>query len=267
MIKVFGVPNALCALQCLSYGFDHLYLSGGQLHAFEHGLPDLNILSQDEVLQSALKIGRCRPTEFWVDIDAGECSNLKLKHFLDKLRHAFVTGVQIEDQPLHKRCGHRSGKQVISAEMMVRRIVTIKEYAPELKVIARTDALSLEDADHLKRRLKLYEEAGADILFIEALESAEQLKYIKEYVHKALLVNRTEFGKTPYLSDHYWAEAKYHLLPISLARMMHQTVEKALERLSTSDCQESLQDKMLTRQRLYSLIEYEEKESMYNSLG
>lgn len=266
MKKVLGVPNTLTALQCLSFGFDHLYLSTGQLHAFEYGYPDLNILSSEEIVQAASKIGRCQPQEFWVDIDSGECSNLKLARFIEKLIKVGVTGVQIEDQPMSKRCGHRDGKQVIPAELMVKRLISIRERCSKVKIIARTDALGLESEEQLQRRLELYESAGADIIFVEALESSEQIQKIKSYLKKPILVNRTEFGKTPHLSDESWKEADYHLLPISLARLMHKTVELALEKLSLSDCQEELISSMLTREELYRLIDYQSMENSYLSL-
>ena len=263
MKKVLGVPNALAALQCLSYGFDHLYLSTGQLHAFEYGYPDLNILSSDEIVQAASKIGRCKPQEFWVDIDSGQCSNLKLMRYVEKLEKNGVTGVQIEDQPMSKRCGHRQGKQVISPELMVKRIISIKEHFNNIKIIARTDALGLESMESLIRRVELYESAGADIIFIEALENAQQLDQVALSCSLPILVNRTEFGKTPHLCDDYWKKARYHLLPISLSRLMHKTLEVALEKLSTSDCQEQLSQSMLTRDELYELINYQQQENEY----
>ena len=240
MTKVIGVPNALCAIQCMECGFDHLYVSGGQLHAFEYGYADLNILSINEIVTAVSKISRMQPRELWVDIDAGECSNLKLARNIEMLAHAGASGVQIEDQPLTKRCGHREGKSVIQADVMCKKLQSIKESHSDLKVIARTDALYLEQENVFYQRLQRYVDAGADIIFIEAMNSIEQLQEIKKVIEKPILVNRTEFGKTPNLCDRYWEIADYHLLPITLSRIMHGAVSEALKRLSTENCQEDL---------------------------
>lgn len=266
MTKVLGVSNTLSALQCLKHGFDHLYISGGQLHAFEYGLADLNILGLEELLEVVKKVKRARPKELWVDIDAGQCSNLKLSYHLEKLAVAGATGVQIEDQPLTKRCGHRDGKSIIDIETMVKRIKTIKKSQAGLKVIARSDALHLETQETFQRRIELYQESGADILFIEALTCKEQLEFIKGFAQVPVMVNRTEFGKTPNLSDSYWELAQYHLLPITLSRLMHGIIDKALTLLAEKDGQTQLLDQMLTRDELYSLIDYQASEKEYCSL-
>lgn len=265
MRKVLGVPNALAAKQCLKFGFDHLYISGGQLHAFEYGLPDLNILSFDELEKATSKIASSYPKELWVDIDAGECSNLKLSRQVIKLMNSGATGVQIEDQSLSKRCGHRDGKSVITAQLMTDRIKSIKDSC-DIKIIARTDALHIEERDNFELRLEEYIKAGADIVFIEALDKAQTLEEIKKNVSVPVLVNRTEFGKTPHLNDEYWQAADYHLLPISLSRIMHKALETALVQLKERDCQEALIEEMLTRGELYDLIDYENYESQYCSL-
>ena len=265
MTKVLGVPNALAAKQCLQLGFDHLYISGGQIHAFEYALPDLNILSFEELNQATAKIALSAPTELWVDIDAGECSNLKLSRQVRRLEHSGATGVQIEDQNLSKRCGHREGKSVVKPALMADRIKNVKDTC-SLKVIARTDALHLEDRNEFYLRLEQYSAVGADILFIEALDNIETLKEIKKIITIPIVVNRTEFGKTPHLSDQYWKIADYHLLPISLSRIMHKALQRALKKIKYEDCQEDLMSQMLTRKELYELIDYEAYESQYCSL-
>lgn len=267
MIKVIGVPNGLAAKQCLARGFDHLYLSSAHLHSFEHALADLNILSFEDTLKNCQRFSQSNPSELWVDIDAGQCSNHQLSYFIDKLVQSGATGVQIEDQPLDKRCGHRPDKSIVKKDRMIERIKAIKTTVNPPKVIARTDALALERSTDFQERLESYQEAGADIIFVEALTDNKQVGVIKQYIDIPLMVNRTEFGLTPNLSDSYWGQADYHLFPLTLSRLMHKVVDKALESLCSDHGQEHLAKEMLTREELYELIDYHRLERSYKPLN
>src|SRR5699024_4736212 len=180
-------------------GFQSLYLSGGALTASK-GLPDIGILTSTEVADRASEVIRATNLPMLVDIDTGFGGVLNVARTAMEMIEAKVAAVQIEDQQLPKKCGHLNGKQLVTAEEMAQKIKTIKEVAPTLIVIARTDARANEGLPAAIERAKIYVEAGADAIFPEALESDEEFKQFSADITVPLLANMTEFGQTPYLT-------------------------------------------------------------------
>lgn len=197
IVKVPGAHDGMAALIAKQAGFEALYLSGAAFTASK-GLPDLGIMNSNELADRAEELIRATNLPLLVDIDTGFGGVLNTIRTALEMYEKRVAAVQIEDQKLPKKCGHLDGKQIVSTEEMVQKIKAIKEVAPTLVVVARTDAVSVEGVDSAILRAQEYVEAGADIIFTEALTSAEDFVHFREKVDAPLLANMTEFGKTPY---------------------------------------------------------------------
>lgn len=258
-----GVFNALTAILAEKMGFKAVYVSGAAVTA-SLGLPDLGIITMDEMVRIVSYICDSVDIPVIVDIDTGYGEVLNVVRAVREFEKIGVAAVQIEDQVLPKKCGHLSGKQLVSPFEMARKIKAIVETRrdPDFVVIARTDARGVTGFDDAVERAKIYLEAGADVIFPEALESEEEFAEFASKVRAPLLANMTEFGKSPLIEAWKLEKMgyKFAIYPVTMLRVAMHSMKKALSLLREKGTQRELLPEMLTRKELYELIGYHEYE-------
>lgn len=263
-----GAFNALTAMQIERAGFHGVYVSGAALSA-ARGLPDIGLLSLTEVVSDAGTIAKAVEVPAIVDADTGFGPPLWVARAVKEFEQAGLAGVQIEDQELPKKCGHLSGKRLVSTGDMVNKICAACDVRrdKEFFIVARTDARAVEGLDAAVRRARVYIDAGADAIFPEALESADEFRTFagrlaKEGGKAPLVANMTEFGRTPYLSVGEFEDLGYRLVlfPVTALRMATKAVDQMLSELKYRGSQRDLLERMHTRQELYDLLRYTEYE-------
>ena len=263
-----GAFNALTAMQIERAGFHALYISGAGLSA-ARGLPDIGLLSLTEVVSDAATIANAVAIPAIVDVDTGFGPPLVVMRTVKEFEQAGLTGIQIEDQELPKKCGHLPGKRLVSTSDMVNKICAASEARRDRAffIIARTDARAVEGLEAAVRRARAYIDAGADAIFPEALESADEFRafarqLMKEGGKAPLVANMTEFGKTPYLSVAEFEDLGYRLVlfPVTALRMATKAIDHMLAELRSRGTQRNLLAQMQTRQQLYDLLRYAEYE-------
>ncbi len=260
-----GVFAPSIALLVEKAGFEAAYLSGAALTGL-YAMPDLGIITLTELVDMVRMITRVSRIPLIVDADTGFGEALNVVRTVRELEEAGAAAVQIEDQVLPKKCGHLSGKQLVPAEEMVKKIRAAVEARRHLLVVARTDARGVEGLEAAIERAQLYVEAGADIIFPEALRSEEEFAEFAKHVKAPLLANMTEFGKTPYIPAKRFEELGYKIVifPVTLFRVAMGAMRKALRVLAEKGSQVDLLDEMMTRKEFYELIgyyAYEERDS------
>lgn len=196
IIVAIGVYNPIVGLLARKTGFNCLYLSGAAFSA-SLGLPDLSLIELSEIAAMTRYIYRATNVPIIVDVDVGFGELLNVAKTAKEMFESKAAAIQIEDQKLPKKCGHLSGKELIDAQHMAEKIQIAKKSAKDLLLIARTDAKAIYGLDEAIKRAKLYAEAGADIIFPEALENKEEFSAFSKAIDVPLLANMTEFGKTP----------------------------------------------------------------------
>ena len=264
-VAVPGACNALTALQIEQAGYEAVYVSGAAVSA-ARGLPDIGLISLAEMAAEAGTIARAVAIPTLVDADTGYGPPSAVMEAVRAFEQAGVAGMQIEDQDAAKKCGHLSGKRLIPLEEMVAKIAAAVDARcnRDFVIVARTDARSVEGLEAAIQRARAYVEAGADVLFPEALLSAEEFGSFSTEMRKGaisvpLIANMTEFGKTPYLSVGEFDALGYRavLFPVSTLRVAARAVEKLLMELKFFGSQRNSLDRMMTRQELYDLLRYE----------
>jgi len=256
-----GVPNAAMARQVERAGFDAVYISGAGLANATAGVPDIGLLTLTEVAQLAGYIVNAVNIPAIVDADTGFGGPENVARTIRELEHAALAGCHIEDQEFPKRCGHLAGKTLVPAEEMMEKIQTAvaARRDPDFLIIARTDARGVEDFASAVERAQKYMEAGADAIFPEALQNADEFRDFAKEVEIPLLANMTEFGKSPLLSFSELAEFGYRMVifPMSAMRVALKASEEFLCALKRSGTQADWIDEMQTRQELYELLDYD----------
>lgn len=264
-----GAFNALVAKLIERAGFDAIYISGAGL-ANSAGLPDVGLLTLTEVAAEAKLICNSVSVPVILDADTGFGEAINVGRTVRELEQVGLAGIHIEDQEFPKRCGHLPGKRLVSAKAMIEKIQAAKDARtdPDFLIIARTDARGVTNLEDAIQRAMLYVEAGADALFPDALQSAEELAAFSKGVATTfattartplLLANMTEFGKTPYLNVNELESLGYHLIifPLTLMRVMLKSVDIALQDLKETGGQVKLLDDMMTREELYEVLDYQ----------
>ncbi|MFP3261161.1 MAG: isocitrate lyase/phosphoenolpyruvate mutase family protein, partial [Sulfolobus sp.] len=203
-----GVFNPFTALLAEKVGFKAVYLSGGALTS-SLGLPDLGVITLDEVAWMVRRIREVTDIPIIVDADTGFGEAINVYRAVKVLERAGANAIQIEDQVLPKKCGHLNGKEVVRPKEMVEKIKAALKARKEMLVIARVDSRGVYGLDDAIERGKMYLEAGADIIFPEALESKEEFARFAKEVKSPLLANMTEFGKTPLITAQEFKEMGY----------------------------------------------------------
>jgi methylisocitrate lyase len=260
-----GVFNPAVALLAEEAGFECLYFSGAAF-ANALGLPDVGVTTLTEVAEAAGRVSAAVPSlPPIVDVDTGFGEAINISRTVREMEKAGAAAIQVEDQVMPKRCGHLDGKEVVEPAEMAKKIIAAKAAARTgIVIIARTDAAETEGLEGAIERARLYQRAGADVIFPEALKSAEEFAEFAKNVEGPLLANMTEFGKTPYLSlsDFSGLGGGYKLVifPVTTFRVSMKAVRDALSELSRSGTQKSLLEKMLTRDDFNKLIDYRSME-------
>ncbi|MBS0288283.1 MAG: methylisocitrate lyase [Proteobacteria bacterium] len=272
-LQLPGVINAYAAKLAQSVGFKALYLSGAGVANANFALPDLAMTSLNDVLGTVQQIVNATDLPLVVDADTGWGSPLNVKRTFQMLSQAGAAGAHIEDQTEAKRCGHRQGKQLVSAIEMVTKIKAAldgREHDSFL-VMARTDAFAVEGEKGALERALMYQAAGADALFIEALTSLEQYAVFTKALSIPVLANITEFGKTPLYTKAELAKqgVAIVLYPLSAFRAMNAAALKVYKAIYEQGTQQSVVDLMQNRNELYQFLNYEQFEKEldnYNQL-
>jgi len=262
ILRFPGAYNPLTAKLIEEIGYDGIYVSGGVM-SNDLGYPDIGLTTLKEVSYRANQIARVTNLPTIVDVDTGFKSCEETVNIFEKLG---ITGIHIEDQISQKRCGHLDNKELISKEEMIKKIkLSINSRKDKnFKIIARTDANSVEGLDKMIERAKAYQDAGADIIFPEALLDEKEFEKVRKNLNIYLLANMTEFGKTKLFSYKQLENLGYNIVvyPVTTQRLAMKSVEEGLKDIFERGHQNNIIDKMQTRKRLYELVEYEK----YNSL-
>jgi len=263
-----GVPNAAMARQVERAGFDAVYISGAGMANATAGVPDIGLLTMTEVVRLAGYIANAVTIPAIVDADTGFGSAENVARTIHELEAAGLAGCHIEDQEFPKRCGHLGGKSLADLEEMVAKIkaAVASRRDPNFMIIARKDARAVEDFDSTLQRAKRYVEAGADGIFPEALQSADEFKAFAREVKAPLLANMTEFGKSPLLSFQELSDFGYKMVifPMSAFRVSMKASEEFLRDLKKRGTQSDWIGKMQTREQLYELFDYDPAADSWN---
>lgn len=257
VLAVPGVFNGLTGLLAKRAGAKALYLSGAAFSA-SMGMPDVGLVTLDEVARAARQIVRVTRLPLVVDADTGFGSALNVMRTVRELEGARCAAIQIEDQVDPKRCGHLEGKQVTSIEQMAEKVAAAARAKQHLVVIARTDARATHGLDAAVKRGLAYREAGADVIFPEALETEDEFRAYAGKVPGPLLANMTEFGRTPYITAARFHKMGYKVVifPMTAFRVMLKSVLQTYVELLGRGTQRRLLGKMMTRNEIYDLIDY-----------
>lgn len=263
ILKIPGTHDGMAALMAKQTGFDILYLSGAAYTA-SRGLPDLGIITSEEMAGRAKDIVRAVNLPILVDIDTGYGGILNVARSAREMMEARVAAIQIEDQDLPKKCGHLNGKKLVSKEEMAQKIKTIREVAPSMVIIARTDAAGVEGLEEAVERAKFYINAGADAIFPEALITESDFRTFSNQINVPLLANMTEFGKTPYYTASEFESFGFNMViyPVTSLRVAAKAYEQVFQEIASKGTQQNQLDHMQTREELYNTIRYYDYEDL-----
>lgn len=270
-LQIIGTINANHALLAKRAGFRAIYLSGGGVAAGSMGLPDLGITTLDDVLTDVRRITNICDTPLLVDADTGFGSSaFNIGRTVKDLIKAGAAAMHMEDQVGAKRCGHRPNKEVVSKAEMVDRIKAAVDARTDdnFQIMARTDALAVEGLDATLDRIHAYVEAGADLIFPEAIRTLEDYKKVSSVVSKPILANITEFGLSPLFGrDELKANGVSMILyPLSAFRAMNKAAENVYEAVRRDGTQANVVDTMQTREELYERINYHSYEQAIDKM-
>ena len=263
LLRFPGAYNPLCAKLIAEIGFDGVYVSGAVM-SNDLGVPDIGITTLKQVSYRAEQISKVTDLPTIVDADTGfKNCHATISAFEEK----GLSGCHIEDQIDEKRCGHLDNKEIISTDLMVKKIKeAVKAKKDEnFLLIVRTDANGVEGIDKTIKRIKAYEDAGADMIFPEAMKNEQEFEKVRKNTKCFLLANMTEFGKSKLLNIKELQNLGYNLViyPVTTQRLAMKSVEDGLKTMFSDGHQNNIIDKMQTRKRLYELVEYEK----YNTPG
>jgi len=262
ILRIPGAYNPLTAKLIEEIGYDGVYVSGGVM-SNDLGYPDIGLTTLKDVSYRSNQIARITNLPTIVDIDTGFKS---CKKTIETFENFGITAVHIEDQIEQKRCGHLENKELIVKEEMIKKIKECVNSKKDknFKIIARSDAKSVEGIDKMIDRCKAYVDAGAEIVFPEALHNEKEFEVIRKSLNCYLLANMTEFGKSKLLNFKELENLGYNIViyPVTTQRLAMKSVEDGLRDIFNNGHQNNIIDKMQTRKRLYDLVEYEK----YNSL-
>ena len=261
ILIVPGAYDALIARMIEKVGFDAVYMTGGGTVNALTGLPDNGLITLTEMVMNARYMAQATSIPIISDADTGYGNAVNVMRTVREFEKAGVAAIHLEDQVAPKRCGHLEGKEVVTTEEMVGKIraACAARNDPDFVIIARIDARAVLGFDEAIRRARAYREAGADVLFPEALESEEEFREFAKGVEGPLLANMTEFGKSPYLTAQQFEAMGYKIVifPVSTLRVALRAVLDFLTNLKERGTQKDLVDQMLTRKELYDLVDYD----------
>jgi len=258
-----GAFSALTALAAHKQGANAVYLSGGAITNNLTGLPDIAVITPEEIASTAARACQVAPVPIICDADTGFGDVWNVARTVIEMERAGLAGIHLEDQVSPKRCGHLDGKEVIETAQMQAKIRAAVDHKsdPSFIIIARTDARSIHGIDEAINRAKSYVQAGADAIFPEGLESESEFAQFREALPGVpLLANMTEFGKTPLITADQFNNLGYQMVifPVTSLRVMLKAVEEFYADLLTTGTQANYIEKMRTRAELYATIDYAE---------
>ena len=269
-LQVVGAINAYAARLAERAGFNALYVSGGGVAASSLGVPDLGISTMEDVLTDVRRIANITTLPLLVDIDTGWGGAFNISRTIKSMIAAGAAAVHIEDQVQAKRCGHRPGKAIVSKDEMVDRIKAAADAKtdPDFVIMARTDSLAVEGLDAVIDRASACVEAGADMIFPEAVTDLAMYKKISETVKVPILANITEFGKTPLYNVDELGKAGVSLVlyPLSAFRAMSKAAISVYDSIRKNGSQENVIDIMQTREELYDNLDYHSYEQKLDNI-
>ena len=263
-LSILGTVNAYSSILAQKNGVKSIYLSGSGVAASSFGLPDLGFTKLEDVVEDARRITSACDLPLLVDIDTGFGSSKSIQNTIKSLEKENVAAVHIEDQVDLKRCGHRPNKKLVSIVEMQDRIKAAVDARTDddFVIMARSDALAVENEEMLLERINSYVEVGADMIFPEALVSLDAYKKIAVASSVPILANITEFGKTPLFSKKELHDVGVSMIlyPLTAFRAMSKAAEKIYKELSSKESQEHMLEQMQTRDELYDYLSYHKYE-------
>lgn len=269
-LQVVGTVNAYSALLAERAGFKAIYLSGAGVANASFGLPDLGITSLNDVCEDVRRITSASDVPLLVDADTGWGAAFNISRTIGDLVRSGAAGCHLEDQVQAKRCGHRPGKALVTADEMVDRLKAAADGRsdPQFVIMARTDAHAVEGQQAAIDRAHRYVEAGADMIFAEALTTLDEYRQFTAAVQAPVLANITEFGKTPLFTVAELASAGVQLVlyPLSAFRAMSKAAEIVYGVIRNEGTQKNVTEQMQTRAELYDVLGYHDYETKLNEL-
>lgn len=259
LLRFPGAFSPLVAMLVEKIGFDGIYVSGAALSA-DLGLPDIGLTTLSEVASRSEAIAGATNLPTLVDVDTGFGETANVARTIATIEAAGLCGCHLEDQQFPKRCGHLDHKQLVSTDEMVRKVKAAADAKTDdnFLVIARTDARGVEGLDQAIERAQRYVEAGAEMIFPEALADEKEFATFRDAIDVPLLANMTEFGKSPLLSTKQLANLGYNVViyPVTTLRLAMQAIENGLQTLANDGTQQAIVEDMQTRKQLYELLGY-----------
>ncbi len=267
IIRTPGAHNGIAGLAAKRAGFEALYISGAGMTA-SMGLPDLGIMTLDEVCFFVRTIFRATDLPLIVDADTGYGEALNVMRTVQELEYAGAAAMQIEDQKLPKKCGHLNDKQLVSAEDMALKVAAAAKSRTHLQIVARTDALASEGMEGAVKRANTYIDAGADVVFADGLASEQDFKDFAQNVNAPALANMTEFGRSPHYTGAQFEQMGYKIViwPVSQLRVATRAMENLYQSIHETDGTQTSEGLMQTRAELYELIQYFNYEALDSSI-
>ncbi|WP_104722000.1 methylisocitrate lyase [Helicobacter mesocricetorum] len=269
-LLIVGTINAYSALQATKLGHKALYLSGSGVASASYGLPDLGIVGLEDVCIDVRRITSSVDTPLLVDADTGFGGAFNIARTIKELIKAGAAAAHIEDQVAQKRCGHRPNKELVSTEEMCDRIKAAMDAKTDndFVVMARTDAHAIEGQQRAIQRALAYVEAGAEMIFAEAIHTLEEYKEFTSTIKVPVLANITEFGKTPYFSAKELKEVGISMVlyPLSANRAMNKAALLVYESILKNGHQKEVLELMQTREELYEMLDYYAYENKLDKL-
>ncbi len=269
IVRLPGAHNGLAALQARAAGFPGLYLSGAAMSA-SMGLPDLGVITIEDVCFFVRQVARASGLPVLVDGDTGYGEALNVMHMVRSFEDAGAAAVHLEDQLLPKKCGHLNDKRLADPRDMAAKVAAAVRARKSLFVMARTDAAASEGLDGAVARARLYVEAGADAIFPEALHTAEMFRtFAARLPGVKLLANMTEFGRTPFFTADEFEAMGYHMViwPVSSLRVANKAQEALYAAIARDGGAQHQIERMQTRAELYATIDYAAYEALDRSIA
>lgn len=268
ILRVPGTHNAFAARAAQAAGFETLYISGGAVTA-SMGLPDLGIITMEELCMVVRQVSRATDLPLIVDGDTGYGGVLNAMRLVKELEQAGAGAVHIEDQQLPKKCGHLNDKRLVEPEEAAAKIQAARQASSHLVVIARTDAAGVEGLESAIQRANLYREAGAEVTFPDGLSSIEDFKTFAEKVPGPKLANMTEFGRTPFLTGEQFQQLGYDIViwPATSIRAAAKVFQDLYAHIRDQDGTEAFMDRVMSRADQYDLMGYYDYEALDASVA
>lgn len=271
LLQYPGAFNPLCAQMIEQKGFDGVYISGAVMAA-DLCLPDIGIATMTEFVERGRQISRVTDLPSFIDIDTGFGEPMAAARTVMMMEEAGLSGCHIEDQVMPKRCGHLDGKEIVSTDVMVQRVKAAAEAKrdPNFVLIARSDARAVEGLEASIDRMKAYVDAGADMIFPEAMKSEKEFEAVRKEIKAPILANMTEFGKSRLLNKKELEALGFNVViyPVTTLRLAMGACDRGLDAIMKDGDQNGILDQMQHRRDLYDLLRYHDynkfDESIYN---